>query len=168
MSKKDDQAKRLVQAYDDMLEGIKEIIHSGKATQQDFKFKLDYAREKVHDLGELTREEIEHIADYLQRDIHAAADYLVDTEQQLRDWLNFDLQLAEDRMAGLFAEVVDQRRVELQQMEQQLSQWHSGEISGIGSLECINCSEILHFKTTSQIPACPKCDGKVFNKGFGL
>ena len=64
--------------------------------------------------------------------------------------------------------VVDQSRVELQQMENSLHEWHSGEVTGMGTLECKKCGEKITFTETQIIQNCPKCDGTVFQKDFNF
>jgi len=156
-----------VQAYNRMLERLRASWHKAEEqTLPTLRENLDRAQEKAAELGELTREEAERIADYLERDLEDAGNYLDDSGRQLGDWLGFDLQYAESRLAELFAAVVDQSRVELGQWDRRIHERHTGEITGIGILECQNCGEALHFERTGRIPACPKCGGTVFNKRF--
>lgn len=154
----------LVQAYNHMLERIKETWQ--KAGTTTLGEQIERARQMASDLNELTREEADLIAEYVRRDLQDAEAYLADSGRQLRDWLEFDLEFAENRFAELFTSLVDQSRVELAQWERRIKEWHTGEITGIGVLECTKCGEVLHFTRTGHIPPCPKCHGTVFTKRY--
>ncbi len=156
--------EHLVQAYNRMLERIKEAWH--KAGTTTLGEQIEHARQMASDLNELTREEADLIAEYVRRDLQDAEAYLADSGRQLRDWLEFDLEFAENRFAELFTSLVDQSRVELAQWERRIKEWHTGEITGIGVLECTECGEVLHFTHTGHIPPCPKCHGTVFTKRY--
>lgn len=157
---------RLTRAYDRMMERVRVTI-SGveKNAIPTLQHSIETAKEKAVELEELTREEAERIAEYLRRDLYDAAEYLTNTGRDLRDWLWFDLDLIEDRLRDMFSQAVDQTRVELAQLQNQapvIREYHSGEITGIGTLRCVNCGKPVHFHATSRIPPCPKCHGSVF------
>ena len=112
-------------------------------------------------------DEAEKVAAYLRRDLHDAAEYLESSGKTFSNWLTFDLQLVEERMLELFASVADKTRLELEQLAQQAEksqQYHTGEITGIGTLYCESCGCEMHFKKTSRIPPCPKCHKTTFNR----
>ena len=46
----------------------------------------------------------------------------------------------------------------------ELAGYHTGEITGPGTLVCDNCGEELHFHKPSRIPPCPKCKGTSFHR----
>lgn len=129
---------------------------------------LQSASETASELGELTREEAELISTYLQRDVHDAADYLAEHGGELKDWLRFDAELVEDRILDALSLLVDKTKVELSDLAQRaevLGEWHTGEISGPGTLVCDACGEELHFKQAGHIPPCPKCHATVYHRG---
>lgn len=157
---------RLTRAYDRMMERVRETIGGvEKNALPTLQHRIEAAKEKAVELGELTRDEAERIAEYLKRDLRDAAEHLTNTGRDLRDWLRFDLDLIEDRLRDLFARAVDQTRVELAQLQNQaplIREYHSGEITGIGTLQCVNCGKSVRFHATSRIPPCPKCHGAAF------
>ena len=107
------------------------------------------------------------MAGYLKRDLEDAGYYLADTGEDLGKWLRFDLELVESRLAEAFLSVADRTRVEMAKLNAELeyaSHWHTGEITGIGTLRCTECGEELHFKHTGHIPPCPKCRGTLFDR----
>lgn len=155
--------ERLVRAYNRMLERIR---GTGEQNVADLKDRVEEAKREAASQGELTPDEAEEVGDYVKRDLDAASTYLDESGRDLGDWLRFDLQMAESALARLFADVVDQSRVELAQWERQGELWHTGEITGIGTLQCDNCGEILEFRHTARVPPCPRCRGTDFRKQF--
>ncbi|MFQ5468806.1 MAG: zinc ribbon-containing protein [Gammaproteobacteria bacterium] len=165
MSEKDNsqhsQEKHL-HAYDRMMERVRAAI-------QDFEKEagpvlghvIDIAKDKSVELGEVTREEAEKIGAYLKRDIEDAAEYLASPNaKELADWFKFDIDQIEDRLLEMFTSVADSTKVELMALEERARQggeYHTGEITGIGTLECTQCGQQIHFKTTGHIPPCPHC-----------
>lgn len=125
------------------------------------------AVEKLYELEELSHEELDRISDYLRRDLHDAAQFINVNGRELKAWLNFDLELVEDKLLDMFSLLVDKTRVELNQFEQEatlVGEWHTGEITGIGTLECKGCGEHLNFHKPGHIPPCPKCRGSRYRR----
>ncbi len=158
---------RLIEAYNRMLAQIR---HSGEQAEKELRPALAHlveaAKEKAVELGELTRDEAEKVGTWLKRDIEDAAEYLAgDEARDLVDWFKFDIQLIEDRLLEMFTRVADKTRLELirlQQAADRSSEYHTGEITGIGALECVGCGKRLHFHATGHIPPCPECHGTRF------
>jgi hypothetical protein len=162
-----DQNNKLIGAYDQMLARVKEFINeTGKEAQPYLERATEYAKEKAVELGELSREEAEDIANYLRRDIHDAATFLGEHGDEITDWLRLDLLLIENKVLEMFSQVVDQTRLELDKlaMEAELQGWHTGQVTGIGTLQCLECGEQLHFHKTGHIPPCPKCNHTEFTR----
>jgi hypothetical protein len=157
----------LVAAYEKMLERVHETVERAESQVPALKQNLDQAREKAVELGELTREEAEKVASYIERDIHDAAAYIVDTGQQLREWWDFDLKQMEERALELFAGVADQTSLQLRAMSESLRRaqlYHTGEVTGPGTLVCTGCGKAMHFKKPGHIPPCPGCHATEFRR----
>jgi len=154
-------------AYDQMLERSKEYIsQASKEAQPYLQRATQYAQEKAVELGELTREEAEDIAEYLRRDVQDAATFLGEHGDEIKDWLRLDLLLIEGKLLEMFSQVVDKTRLELDLMAMEANAlgWHTGQVTGIGTLQCLECGEQLHFHKTGRIPPCPKCSHTEFNR----
>jgi hypothetical protein len=154
----------LIDAYNRMLQRVHQRLGEPEPLLAEA---IEDAIEKASELRELGREEAERIGDYLQRDLRDAAHFIHDESRELKDWLRFDVAVIERGLFDLFAEVVDQTRVEHTRLaiEAQLyGEWHSGEITGIGTLECKGCGELIHFHHTGHIPPCPQCRGSRFRR----
>jgi hypothetical protein len=162
-----DPVELIGQAYERLLESAMEDARkledkSGPALHR----LIDKARQKLSDLSELTAEEIDQVSEYLKRDLRDAAHFIVETGDDFRAWLGFDLSLLGDRLRELFVQAADQTTIELKQLQEQAEAagYHTGEITGPGTLVCDKCGEELHFYHPGRIPPCPKCHGTVFHR----
>lgn len=168
MPEHDSLNEKLVDAYNRMLERLNVAMEEvGRHARPALQEQLKQAAEKASELGELGREEAEEIAAYLKRDIQDAAQWLADNGDELKDWLRFDIEQVEDRLFEAMNSVADKTRIELQALEEQaglVGEWKTGEITGIGTLTCEGCGELLHFHTSGHIPPCPKCHGTRFKR----
>ncbi len=151
----------LPSAYRQMLERARAAFgqaeHGAGRRLQDW---IAEAKDRAVALGELSREEAERVGDYLRRDLVDAAEYLTQTGGELRDWLRFDLALVEDRLRELFAGMVDETRLELARIAEAARAadvLRTGEVTGFGTLRCIECGLEVEFKEPAGIPPCPRC-----------
>lgn len=159
---------RLVNAYEKMLEQVDSMLDKAeKNTLPSIKKSIDAAREKAVELNELTREEAEKVAAYLERDMKDAAHFLSETGDEFRAWFKFDVQLIESRMLEMLAKVADKTRLELDRLAERAREgvlYHTGEITGPGTLVCTQCGKELHFHKTGHIPPCPKCHATEYRR----
>ncbi len=159
-------SEKLLIAYDRMMERVQNAF---KETDKDAMPRLRHAIEKAEEiaanLGELTQEEAKKMGTYLQRDIEDAANYLAGPEgDELADWLRFDVEQVEERILEAFMSVADQTKIDLLRLETEAllpKTYHTGEITGIGTLECAQCGKHYHFTQTGHIPPC-SCGNTVF------
>lgn len=167
MSENERPDHRLISAYNRMMDRIRS---AGEEADREMRPKLAYlverAKDRAVELGELTREEAERIGDYLRRDIEDAAGYLAgEKSNEIIDWLKLDLEIVEKRLLDLFTGVADQTRFELLELERQAraaSEYHTGQITGLGTLQCPECGRTMRFHETARIPPCPGCRGTRF------
>ncbi len=161
-----DPLDRMVVAYEKMLQRVDELLQRAEKTAiPTLKKGVEHAREKAVELDELTREEAEKIALYVERDLKDAAVFLHKTGEEFRDWVRFDMQLIEGRILDMFASVADKTKLELgrfAERAQESSLYHTGEITGPGTLVCSECGKELHFHKTGHIPPCAGCRGTKF------
>jgi hypothetical protein len=165
-NKQQDPVDRLVEAYESMLERV-QAFFADEDRKINLVEALAEAREKAVGLGELTREEADKLSLYVQRDIQDAAEYIAETGQEFRDWFLFDWKLIEDRLFKVVAGVADQTSLQLKALAQQAreaSLYHTGEITGPGTLACMDCGKEIHFRKTGRIPPCPACSGTSFSR----
>ena len=160
------QNERLIHAYNRMMERVKLTLDQAEhKTLPLLHDSIEQAKLRAMGLGELSNEEADRVGEYLKRDLQDAGGFLADTGHELRDWLLFDIELIEDRLLDMFSAVADKTRLELLALADRAaraSQYHTGEITTLGTLACTDCGELLHFYGTGHIPPCPKCHNTVF------
>ncbi len=163
-----DTLEYLVEAYDTMLKRVSDTVEKAEqSTIPALKKNIERARETAIEVGELTRDEAEKIATYLERDMHDAADFLSETGKEFKEWGKFDLELIESRLLEMFANVADKTRLELDALARQArraSMYHTGEITGPGTLVCTTCGKEIHFQKTGHIPPCSGCHGTEYRR----
>jgi len=159
---------KLLQAYNTMVKRVHDTVEAAeKLAIPTIDDNLQQAQEKAVELGELTREEASRVAGYLKRDLDDASIYLEETQQEFSEWLAFESTLLEDKVGDWLNQVADKTTLEwdkisLAAIKAQL--YHSGEVTGPGTLECISCGQTLNFKKTGHIPPCPKCHKTEFKR----
>lgn len=164
----------LVDAYNQMMRRVRDSIENAEAQAVPTLQKaIEQARQQAIHLGEVTLEEAEDVGNYIKRDINDAAEYLMETSHEFSEWLLMDIDLVEQKVLELFLSVADKTRLELEQLasprcEQNpalsTNPYHTGEITGPGTLLCANCGERVSFSSTDQIPACTRCSGNDFRR----
>jgi len=161
--------EKLVHAYNVMMERVKAAIdETSEEAGPKVAELVGKAQKKAIELGELSADEAVKIGDYLKRDLDAAADYLASEEtEELIEWLKFDIELIEDRLLEMFLSVADQTKVELLALEERAAhadEYHTGEVTGPGTLACTACGKHIHFHKAGHIPPCPKCHATTYKR----
>jgi hypothetical protein len=163
--------QKLIDAYDRMMERVKDRLEESErddqATSPNLQRSIEHAADTAVERGELTREEAHLLSGYIKRDLEDAGHHLATTGEDLRAWLRFDLDLIEDRLLEWLQAAADKTRLEMLAFEEEVeraSHYHTGEITGPGSLQCDSCGEVLRFHATTTIPACPKCNATDFSR----
>ena len=164
-----DPDNRLVRAYNEMMQGIREAFDIADTETSDISLTqaLQHARDRVIEIGELTVEESEQISSFIKRDINDAAEYLMEASAEFSEWLMLDIEVVERKIVDLFLSVADKTKLELdhlQQTNRAQSVYFSGEVTGPGTLECINCGAHAAYTTTSTIHRCQECNGTEFKR----
>lgn len=169
--KKQEQAtalSTLSSAYKYMYDHVSENLHKVSDTTGPLLHDLiDEAKEKGENLDDLTEEEIANISQWLKRDLDDVLNYLSETDYAVRDWLGFETSIIKTAMIHMMLDVADKTTVELLRMEDNAGQpasYHTGEVTGVGTLICDECAEKLHFHNVSHIPPCPKCHKTAFHR----
>ena len=168
-SNEPDTLDQLSQAYDRILELSKNALDEAKEESGPLVEKIVHqAKEKALEVAEITREQAENVAHYVMRDLHDAAKFVEKQQRELSDWLRVDEMQIENSVLDRFSDMVDRAKLELNHLARtaaKMSEWHTGEITSIGTLKCKNCGQTLHFLRTGHIPPCAKCQGTVFERG---
>ena len=159
--------EKLTRAYDRMMENLHALYEKASGESDNIQRLFEEARDKMAETDNLSREEAEKVSNWLKRDLLNAEDYLKSEQRDLADWLHMDIELIEWSLMDMFLQVADPTKLALMKFEAETkanSEYHTGEITGAGTLVCSNCGEVLHFKKSGHIPPCPKCQHTVFTR----
>lgn len=155
-------------AYETMYERVAERLKGVKQHTGPLLHKfIDEARDKAVKLDELTEEDAEKLTLWLKRDLDDAIDHIAETDDKLKDWLGFETTLIESALLYFLLETADKTTVELLRMKENArkpSIYHTGEVTGPGTLICEACGEKLHFQKAGHIPPCPQCRETIFHR----
>ena len=159
------QTRRLVQAYDRMMERVKlrleELEQAEREALPQLRASIEHAAEKAVELGELTREEARLIGGYLKRDLEDAGQYLTTTGQDLRAWLRFDLELLEDRMLDFFSAAWINRGWSYWRSKRRRRRWRPSGIAAARSLDPVPAMRKMRgvngLFASATIAPCPVC-----------
>jgi len=169
MNKKkyDDPLDALGEAYEKLYEHTAADIHKLKDETGPGLYQIiEEAKDKAVELDELAEEDAIKLAKWLKRDLEDAIRYLAKTGHEIKDWLGFESALLENELFYMFLDIADKTTVELQQFKENAEhpEYHTGEITGPGTLTCDECGETLHFYKAGKIPPCPKCHATIFHR----
>lgn len=157
-------AKKLSEAYEAVLANA---LHKAQLSGAALHHIIDEVRDDIAALNTFSKDETALLKEYVKRDLTDAANYLDSTGKELKDWLGFDLSLIESRLWGRFSAAADKTALELLEIQQQAqlgAGYSTGELTGIGTLLCDQCSTPLHFHKPGHIPPCPKCHHTHFHR----
>ena len=166
-SNKNQSSNRLINTYNQMMVTIREAFENTDTSDLTLQKALNNAKEEAIHLGEVTMEEAHEISEYIKRDINDAAEYMMESSAEFGDWLMLDIEVIERQIINLFLSVADRTRIELEQFQNpphEPSEYHSGEITGPGTLVCTQCGHNVSFITTGEIEPCPECQNTSFQR----
>lgn len=165
-SNKQDSAKdKLVHGYETMLDKLAEWAEKADETAGPVLINgLKDAENFLHDFKLWSKDEVDLISQYLRRDLHDAAVHMEQENQELKNWLGFDVQQVEEKVLSLFANMTDKTRLELDKLDRRANEWHTGQVTSIGTLVCKKCAKELHFHKPGRIPPCPACGHTEFRR----
>lgn len=158
-----DPVEAMGEAYELLLEKALQKAHQGGAAVHDM---MDVVRRDIVALNKFDDDEIVKLEHYVKRDLIDAAWYLDKTGKELQDWLGFDVALIKREFWERFSAAADQTTTALYQLKLQAAnaEYHTGELTGLGTLVCDQCGETLHFHKPGHIPPCPKCNSTHFHR----
>jgi len=167
-SKTDEIKARLGAQYDRYAEKFSELYQAGQEkTQEAMDKALEAAREQLAAAGELSAEQGAQFKEYLKRDLEQTA---VDM-RQLGEEAKVRLDPgrlgagAMSTMAGLL-QAAGKGLDFLSKKTEQALVFKTGEVTGAGTLTCMQCGKQLQMKKSAHIPPCPACPGTQFRKSY--
>ena len=158
-----DPIESMGEAYELLLEKAQQKAHqSGAAVHQ----MIAEIRGDIVALTKFSEDEVVKLEAYVKRDLNDAAEYLDKTGKELKEWVGFDVELMKREFWERFSAAADQTTKALYRLKQQAAsaEYHTGELTGLGTLVCDQCGEKLHFHKPGHIPPCPKCNSTHFHR----
>ena len=156
------------EAYEKLYEDVAENLHHAEEkTESVFNKLIHEAKDKIIGQKKISVDEADKVAKSVRRDMADSAHYLSETGNELKDWFGFETALVENKLLDIFIKSADQTTVELLQLVEKPklnSSYHTGEVTGPGTLKCDECDETLQFHRAAKIPPCPKCHGTSFHR----
>jgi hypothetical protein len=158
-----DPIEAMGEAYELLLESALRKAHQSGAAVHHM---IDAVRNDIVALNKFSDDEIDKLEEYVRRDLIDAAEYVNKTGKGLKDWLGFDVALMKHEFWERFSEAADQTTTAQYQLKRQAENagYHTGELTGLGTLVCDKCGEKLQFHKPGHIPPCPKCNGTHFHR----
>lgn len=158
----------LSQAYEKLYERVADAWH-GLTDKSGPKLLhiIDEAKDKAVELDDLAEEDAAKLGAWLKRDLDDAITHLSETDDEFKDWLGFEVTRLESTFIGMLLDTADKTTVELMRLKEQAEHpytYHTGEVTGPGTLVCESCGEKLHFYRAGKIPPCPKCHETEFKR----
>ncbi len=154
--------------YEKMYESVAESLHTAHDKTLPLLHEwIDEARDKAVELDELTEEDAKKLTEWLKRDYNDIVHYVAETEGELEEWLGFEATLIKSTIIQKLLETADKTTVELLRMKDNAhlpTSYHTGELTGPGTLICDECQERLHFHKTGRIPPCPRCNATLYHR----
>ncbi len=156
--------QKLPKAYAGLLKKVRQAKNEGIKIGEAYWEKL---HQELIDIEHLNAEESKVVVEALQRDLQEAKHVLKDIGKAISDWLSFDTAVIEDKFEDWIALVADDTEVDwllLGKQWNEMDTYHTGDLIGIGVLECTNCGQLLHFHAPGHVPPCPHCHGTEFKR----
>jgi hypothetical protein len=166
MTEQDDkqQEQKEVGLYEKIAARTAELMEEGKKTLDEA---LAKAREEIAVAGDFSREQAEKMSGFIRRDIALMKEKEGLSTDVLMRALDPQRVAAgiQSVLAGIMAKTSDVLGDWAEKTEKHL-EFHTGEVTSIGTLTCKGCQAELRMKGTTRIPPCPKCHQTVFRKSY--
>ncbi len=158
-----DEKHAVEQAYEASLQST---LQQSKQEDSNFHHLFEIISDDIKMASQLKADEAIDLKNAIKRDLLDAAHHLTETGKELKDWLGFDISLIKNELWHAFSESADKTTLALLKLKHIASnaEYHTGEIIGLGTLVCDQCSAKLHFHQPSRIPPCGKCHGTRFHR----
>jgi hypothetical protein len=158
------QEQKEVGLYEKIAARTAELLEEGKKTLDEA---LAKAREEIASAGEFSREQAEKVSAFVRRDIALMKEKEGLSAEALKRAL--DPQRVTAGIQSVLANIMAKTSGVLGEWAEKTKkhlQFHTGEVTSLGTLTCKGCQAEMHFKGTSRIPPCPKCHQTVFRKSY--
>lgn len=150
-------------ALDDSMEEWQEL---SEKTPENLHKIIDKASVAAKHAKNLSEEEGKEISHALIRDLGHTSQHFKQFTTELKEWLDFEAKWVESDLFQRLMSAADQTRVDINEIyaKSLQSPYKTGEISGPGAYQCMQCSEIIHLDKPGRLPPCPKCHATEYKR----
>ncbi|WP_220718463.1 zinc ribbon-containing protein [Agarivorans litoreus] len=150
-----------VKAYQAFVEDLeKRIQESGEVGQEELSKLIDTTQEYLQAASDLSQDEWQLIANYVRRDL---SDWKTDYQRAYEE--SPSMALLKESIWYWLAKLSDQSQVEWHELIGDLQHqgvYQSGELIGLGVIECAECGDKTALWHPTIISSCEHCQGKRF------
>jgi ElaB/YqjD/DUF883 family membrane-anchored ribosome-binding protein/DNA-directed RNA polymerase subunit RPC12/RpoP len=152
--------KRL-KAYQEFVEDLeKRLQESGEVSQEELSKMIDTTQEYLQAASDLSKDEWQLIANYVRRDL---SDWRNDYKRAYEE--SPSMMALKESIWYWLAKLSDQSQLEWHELLGDLQHqgvYHSGELLGLGTLECAECGRKTALWHPTIIEPCEDCKSKRF------
>lgn len=154
--------------YDDLADRASGYLkRTQEVTTEAVSAAVSQAKQAANAAGEFSSDQVDRASRYLNRD-------LLDIQQNSEKARTFFTRsLAPSRikngMLALASDVLEQTGSGLSRLSDRLEaplMVRTGEVTGPGTLTCVECDSEMHYEDSGRIPPCPKCHKTAFKKSY--
>jgi hypothetical protein len=161
-------AKKSSELYDRFAELSRDAFELSKEKGSEaWEKSMELAREKLSATGEFSAEQGEAFKRYLRRDLEQTGIAIQRLGRDAKEGLN-PARLGAGAISTLakLLHSAGSALTSLSEKAESALEYNSGEMTAAGSLTCLSCGHKIQLKQTSVVPACEKCQGTRFRKGY--
>lgn len=164
-----DQLKdKLSEQYDRFAAKSHELFEASRdKSQEALNVAIDKTREQMVALGELSAEQAKLFQDYMKRDLDQTAREMRELGELAKERLH-PSRVGAGALSSLAAllQLGGDTLWKMSKIADKALIYNAGEITSAGTLTCTNCMHQMHFRSTGNIPPCPKCMKTAFKKSY--
>lgn len=165
-SQQDGHKDHFADTYEKLAERAHEIFkESSEKTLANLEIAIEKAREGLVKAGEISQSESQKLKEYLRRDIEQGAKFFDSFKEQASE------KLQPGRVRANLLDFTSTLAHTASQLFDRLGEWadstasyHTGQVTGPGTLMCRECGKEMNFKKTGNIPPCPSCKKTEFRR----
>ena len=157
---------KIVDSYEKMAERAHQLFtESSEKTLANLEVAIEKAREGLVKAGEVSQSESQRLKEYLRRDLEQGAKYFDTFKEQASE------KLQPGRVRAGLLDLTATLAHSASHLFDRLGEWadstasfHTGQVTGPGTLMCRQCGKEMNFKKSGNIPPCPSCKKTEFRR----
>ena len=158
--------ERVANAYDRILENVRNILSTtSDITKKEFDRALNQAGTSLEGASQYTKDEVEKARKAVRKDWQ---NFVKVAGKQKEDFLESEqFQRISDTGLGMLAKMTKAVKNWATFLDEKIDEqitYHTGEIAGAGTFECVECEKTMTFKKSGRIPPCSSCKSTTFRR----